>query len=448
MRILIICLILISVSNHVSYSQANFEEFDWVKVRPDHTFENFDWSVLPNGFTEEMIESLVSNPHVVGQDHLTLFKIKNELIATLPCKNDILKWTGNAWENLYNGYAAGFNCQSFFFVKDDTLYSHGRYGYWHAHSELIYFDFNTGYWDNLPAKNLPVHYSGVGVYQTQDYLISIFGEYIQQSLSRHEPEKDGFYFSFEKKSWFPLKINYPDGREETNWLYNSFDLKDVGFKVHRHLSEWGILIFNKKNLNLNFTKTDIRKIDNFSIAIANGNQVTLFDKFGDAVQLDLNQDKIENFEKVGQIELLDSWDGRLNAPILSWTNSLFISLFLLISGIAIFYFSKYRKLKLTCKTLEMLSSESESGKREETNEQEIFAAIDLLIPYAGKSIELDEFDRILGIDAIDNFDYRRVRRSRLVKLINQTYLAKNNKELLEREKSTVDKRIMLYRIVE
>ena len=53
---------------------------------------------------------------------------------------------------------------------------------------------------------------------------------------------------------------------------------------------------------------------------------------------------------------------------------------------------------------------------------------------------------LLGIAGLESLDYKRVRRSRYIKAVNQHYQAQEEKELIVRTKSEVDKRIILYRI--
>jgi hypothetical protein len=57
-----------------------------------------------------------------------------------------------------------------------------------------------------------------------------------------------------------------------------------------------------------------------------------------------------------------------------------------------------------------------------------------------------QLDELLGIAELESLDYRRVRRSRYIKAVNQQYQEKEGKELIVRTKSEADKRIILYRI--
>jgi hypothetical protein len=61
-------------------------------------------------------------------------------------------------------------------------------------------------------------------------------------------------------------------------------------------------------------------------------------------------------------------------------------------------------------------------------------------------VDVHQLDELLGIAGLESLDYRRVRRSRYIKAVNQQYQEQKGKELIVRTKSEVDKRIILYRI--
>ena len=189
--------------------KQTYAPFDWVKINPDETFDRFAWENLPQGITQVMVESLVASPYISSSDPITLFYFKEQLLALLPCRFEVLKWTGERWDNLYKGTGSGFNCHAHFFVREGKLYSMGRYGFWRGHSELLEFDFGTGYWEFVPASSPPMNYGGVGIFLDGDRVFSILGENIHQPSNVFYPDKNGYVFDFKSKAWSSIQLDFP-----------------------------------------------------------------------------------------------------------------------------------------------------------------------------------------------------------------------------------------------
>lgn len=69
-----------------------------------------------------------------------------------------------------------------------------------------------------------------------------------------------------------------------------------------------------------------------------------------------------------------------------------------------------------------------------------------LLDVAGQTINGDTLDRILGVEDIASPETRRSRRSRTIQLANAEMQARFGFDLVQRVKSTEDKRVVLYRI--
>lgn len=423
-----------------SFSRETSPAFDWLKIRPSDSFEKFDWSVLPDGISREMVLSLISHPNISSDDPMTILPYNNLFIALLPCRFDVLLWSGDKWSNLYKGNSSGFNCKADFFFQNGILFSYGKYGFWRAHSEIIYFDFETGFWQNLPAKNPPINYGGVASFKSQNKLLTMMGQNIHQSSGLDEFEKDGFYFDFDKNSWFPLKIEIPNKPKDNNWMIPSFDLKDFGIHLYKYEAELGVLLIDKKDLRLLFSRKDYTPIGAFFISYSKGNQVWFFDEKADSNFLDLEKDLVAHFQKIGSVTLLKSRNESTNRTFENLALSLFS--LILIGGLGFLF---YRKIKSRSKIIPNEELTSFNGTSEEPN-GEIYSAIDRLIEFENQLIDVERLDQILGLVNIENQDYRKVKRSRLIKAINESYLSRFDKHLIERTKSELDKRIILYKI--
>jgi len=72
--------------------------------------------------------------------------------------------------------------------------------------------------------------------------------------------------------------------------------------------------------------------------------------------------------------------------------------------------------------------------------------IQLLLPYSGQLLTTENLDQLLGFDSQTTFDSRRMKRARLIKKINQHYLAQTGRVLIIQDKMSDDKRSVTYKI--
>lgn len=435
-------IILVALFGIIGLTKAKSTSFDWVKISTNSSFSDFNWSDLPEGLTREMVLSLLSNELNSSPDPITILTHKGKILAFFPCRFEVLNWNGSTWENLYKGYSGGFNCVPHFFIYKDKIFSYGRYGVWHAHSELLYFDYESGYWENLSAQNIPINFAGIGVFLIGDKLISIFGQYVHQSSGMDFSEEHGFYFDFNTKTWYPLNVNIESPVTASNWTRRSMDLKDYGVQFHVYEAEIGAFLIRKKDLSFKFLRRDFNRINQYSIAYGVGNEmVFLYEKetpvFFNAEKEWLAQEKI-----VGGISLKNNYSYikfmKENWKILS----LIFSLIIIILSWLIYKLKNYdqKNHKQGEETL------TENQIQADEVDDEIVLITQKLISNSGKTFEIDEFDHLIGIDKVENLEYRRVRRSRLIKMINNYHQQNYGKNLVQREKSDFDKRIVFYKI--
>ncbi len=434
------CLILSAQSE-----QDSVAKFDWVKINPTDSYADFDWKSLPEGITQAMVESLVDSPHITeeyitSEDPITLFYFKDQLLALLPCRFDVLRWTGVDWENLYKGTSSGFNCHPHFFVRGGKLYSMGRYGFWRGHSELLEFDFQKGYWEFVPVSSPPVNYGGVGIFLDGDRVLSILGEYIHQPTNVFYPDKNGYVFDFKSQAWSAIQLDFPSQKNLSSWILPSFDLKDYGVQLYQLDAHLGLLLVHKKENTLYFAKdNDFGKFRFYTVAVGTGNSAVFFDKYGDPTFLSPEMDFEERFKKVGSIRLTKPASA---FELEEWSFSILAALGLLLAIAGIFWW----RIKLRSKKEASESSEQFPAFATVEGEEDKIRMVARLLAHPSPVVDVHQLDQLLGIAELESMDYRRVRRSRYIKAVNQHYQAQEGKELIVRTKSEVDKRIILYRI--
>ena len=439
--ILFIVLVFASLNLLAQSDKQPYAPFDWIKIDHTESFENFAWETLPQGITQVMVKSLLASPYLTSDDPITLFYFKEQLLAVIPCRFEVLKWTGESWENLYKGTGSGFNCHAHFFVRDGKLYSMGRYGFWRGHSELLEFDFETGYWEFVPVSSPPMNYGGVGIFVDGDRVFSILGENIHQPSNVFYPDKNGYVFDFKSKAWSSIQLDFPSQKNLSLWIMPSFDLKDYGVQLYQLDAHLGLLLLHKKENALYFVKdNNFGKFKSFAVAVGLGNNAVFFDKYGDPTFLLPPTAPLEKFTKVGAIRFtkktssigLEDWSFYILAALVG----------LMAIGVGLWW-RKNRDSKKFGTTESELTSE-EQGTVD--GEEDIARIVTKLVAHPQSLVDVHQLDDLFGTAALESLDYRRVRRSRYIKAVNQYFQAQHGKDLISRTKSEADKRIILYRI--
>ena len=439
--ILFVVLFFASLNLSAQSDKRPYAPFDWVKI--DHTvsYENFAWESLPQGITQSMVESLIASPFNTSSDPITLFYINEQLLAVIPCRFEVLKWTGESWDNLYKGTGSGFNCHAHFFVRDGKLYSMGRYGFWRAHSELLEFDFETGYWEFVPVSSPPMNYGGVGIFVDGDRVISILGENIHQPSNVFYPDKNGYVFDFKSKAWSSIQLNFPSQKNRSSWIMPAYDLKDYGVQLYQLDAHLGLLLLHKKENTLYFIKeNNFGKFKSFAVAVALENNAVFFDKYGDPIFLLPPTAPLEKFTKVGDIRYTKQTS---SIGLEDWSFYILAGLVAMMAVVGGLWWKKNQGSKTSD------STESEPTAEEQgtvDGEEDIARMVARLLAHPQSLVDVHQLDDLFGTAALESLDYRRVRRSRYIKAVNQYFHGQHGKDLISRTKSEADKRIILYRI--
>lgn len=430
------CLTLSAQSEKQTYGT-----FDWVKINPDESFDRFAWESLPQGISQLMVESLLDSPYLTTHDAITLFYLQGQLLAVIPCRFEVLRWTGESWDNLYKGTSSGFNCHAHFFVREGKLYSMGRYGFWRAHSELLEFDFGTGYWEFVPASSPPMNYGGVGIFVDGDRVFSILGENIHQPSNVFYPDKNGYVFDFKSKAWSSIQLDFPNQKNLSSWIMPSFDLKDYGVQLYQLEAHLGLLLLHKKENTLYFVKdNNFGKFKSFSVAVALENNAVFFDKYGDPTFLLPLTAPLEKFAKVGDIRFNQQTS---SFGLEEWSFAILAGLLLMMAGGGGIWWRK-NYLSKKSEPAEPLPPAEEQGTVDGV--EDIARLVAKLLAQPVLLVDVHQLDQVFGASELESLDYRRVRRSRYIKAVNQYFQAQYGKDLIVRTKSETDKRIILYRI--
>ncbi len=186
-------------------------------------------------------------------------------------------------------------------------------------------------------------------------------------------------------------------------------------------------------------ENDFGKLRFYSVAIASGNSAVFFDKYGDPTFLTPEKDFEERFKKVGDIRFTQQAS---SFGIEEWSFSILAALGLLLAIAGVFWW----RMHLKSKKKEPVSSELPVAIVTVDGDEDIVRMVARLLAHPVALVDVHQLDELLGIAELESLDYRRVRRSRYIKAVNQQHQEKEGKELIVRTKSEADKRIILYRI--
>lgn len=348
----------------------------------------------------------------------------------------------------------GYTCGSYLFEKNDTYHLLGGRGFWRTHSDLMKFDTLDGSWEFIQAANQPLDFYPLGAYQTSKGMMAWLGEYTNPRIPRLEKEANGFFLDLEKKSWHPIKIDIKEfdfaqiAHTNESHLYETEDyafsvttsqLANLGWYIWIIIEkETGKLFFYEGNKHTQMFNSPYYEFIGNKIHYFGFSDTNLFE--GKEAMIDLDIIRSQSRE-IGQVIVLDTPNKTSNASLLSlipWIGFPIVFLIALWLGIQV----QKRKNKADQSSL---NSDSETDGEQES-EEENAEILQQLLRHNGKKLSTEEFDTVLGIHEITNFDSKRIKRSRLIKSINKQQEEKNGFPLITRIKNSEDKRFIFYKI--
>jgi len=316
------------------------------------------------------------------------------------------------------------------------------------------FVASDGSWEFVQTKNQPLDYFQLGSYQTSKGIVTWLGEYNNPRIPKLGDERNGFFFDFEKKSWQPIQIDIKEfdiGEISHNNDSQLFETEDYAFSVTSSQLPslgWYIWILIEKETGRLFFYEGKKNVEMFHTPYHEviGNKFQFFDyntnsaTDGKEIEIDLDLIRSQSRE-IGQINILDAPNTTKNTSILTvllWVGIPILILLSLWLGIQI------QKRKNTAAQSSLNSDTESEGEQE--SEEENAEILQQLLRHNGKKLSIEEFDAILGIHEITNFDSKRIKRSRLIKSINKQHEEKNGFPLITRIKNSEDKRFIFYKI--
>jgi hypothetical protein len=267
------------------------------------------------------------------------------------------------------------------------------------------------------------------------------GENIHQPSNVFYPDKNGYVFDFKSKAWSSIQMDFPNQKNLSSWIMPAYDLKDYGVQLYQLEAHLGLLLLHKKENTLYFVKdNNFGKFRSFAVAVALENNAVFFDKYGDPTFLLPPQAPLEKFTKVGEIRFTKETS---SFGMEDWSFFILAALALLMAVGGGFWWRKNQGSKRS-ELVEPLPPAEEQGTIDGV--EDIARLVAKLLAQPGLLVDVHQLDDLFGTSLLESLDYRRVRRSRYIKAVNQYYQTRYGKDLIVRTKSEADKRIILYRI--
>ncbi len=360
-----------------------------------------------------------------------------ELFVLVSCTFNHYHIKDGGLEKQYLYQNRGYTCGTNPFGRENNHYLLGGNGFWTSQMDLLAFDEINGTWEWVKTEGQPIDYHSYFVYQNSKGIFSLFGHYYNPRKGIDVWEPQGYFLDWKSKTWKKAEIRI-DGVDNLELVSKSaiFSIETQDYLLLSTTS-------GKDNLGWNVLEKESGKMFYFLSRNADmahspaleviGNVLYYKSERGETKTLDLDFIKSKSVV-VGEVRVLEA--GILPSG-LSWNPIYLLIPFLFVGGILwVMVVRRAKKAKLEV-------ANSEAVKPVPTIN---FEPISLLLPYSGQQLTSEVLDQLLGLDRLENYDFKRMKRSRLIKEINKRYLTFAGKELVLRHKNPDDRRFTYYKI--
>ena len=241
-------------------------------------------------YTLENDVELISSKEIGNSSEydLSKFKFVNEYTLSSNIGGSILKIKGDSIFRIDNSYEHKMQLGSLEFIRNDTLFRYGGYGFFEHRNFFTFYDKNVNGWEHLDVNGgiIPERISDFIYHFNKDKLY-ISGGYIFDKLKKDikYPNLKSYLFDFNSKEWsiigdlntsvfnsiyFPLDenslINFTDGMIHIigfkQNLIKKFSSNPISKKIE---SSFFKPFINKNNLVYFELKNDVLNIKSISI---------------------------------------------------------------------------------------------------------------------------------------------------------------------------------------
>lgn len=355
---------------------------------------------------------------------------KGKTYVFISCTFDLYLVNGTSLIQQYNYFNYGYTCASTPFARENNHYLISGYAYWANHLDLMQLDPIHGSWEYIKTSNQPEYYRSNHIFQNSKGLYALMGAYYNPRKDINQNEPNGYFLDWKTKTWKKIEIEIEDldlikaseaspiqfiETKDFSFMASNSDLKNLSWNIINKESG-KIHYFNGRNMDM-FLSPFIEVHDN---------KIYFEAPNGDPKSVDLNE-ILKKSTEVGQINIIPNRTYETPSA-----KEIFYIISILVLGLLLLFRPLFSK-----KTTQIIHVVSEEPIRQ---------FIDVILPYSGKLLNTESLDKILGIDNLENFDSKRLKRSRLITEINKQYMEINQKELIARGKNPEDRRYVYYQI--
>jgi hypothetical protein len=383
----------------------------------------------------EGIDSLFKNRNL----GIHLFQKDSTWVAWQDCGLNLFVYEEGAWKNLYQYANFGHTCGgNLLWLEDDFFLLGGKTDFF-FHSDYLQFFQQFGSWEFSFKSQQPLNYQSSWIGVNSNGIFSFFGDYFSKPEQIQEKELEGYFLDFENNKWNKLKFSWTENRK--TWIDQemifSLDLQDYSMAVFPQYT----LIFDKNSMQLSSIDPEqLTILDQPYFYKVEGNLFTWISD-GSFVSVDLSK-LIVDSQLIAEISIVPQPEEL--APKFRIQNLLIILAFFLIFSASSFWFYKTRLAKKEAQS----QSPMDVGSSVESIPVDPIQALITNLKQSDKEyFTTEELDQILEIQEIESLDNRRVKRSRLIKSLNEYSTSHWGKPIITRERQPEDKRYFRFRIV-
>ncbi len=368
-----------------------------------------------------------------------LFQKDTLWLAWQDCGFNLLVWTDQKWENLYQYHNFGHTCQSQFLWISDKIHLLGGKSEYEYHSDLLELNEQFGSWKLNVVSQQPLHYQSSWIAVTPEGVFSFFGEYFSMRKQLDQLEDEGFFLHFEEKKWEKLSLSWESSEPlpiDAEMLFD-IDLKDYSVAVFPDF----LLVFEKSSLTIHRVEDqDLKMTTVPDFYWAEDNTFSWQSPQGLlSKKISLVPEKSSILATVKIVPQPDEIIPKIRIQTLS-----IILIFLALFFVLVFW---YYQTSLSKNEVSQDMDQEDKLTDEPTEYDAVCLLIQNLKLSEREFYTTEELDELFEIHTLDSIDNRRVKRARLIKSINDRSQKEWGYTLIMRERQPDDKRYFRYRIV-
>lgn len=361
-------------------------------------------------------------------------------------------------ERVDKTFFRGYNCYSAKFIRKDTLYSFGGYGFWHSNNILSYYRATNQEWESLnPSVDSPKSiYRGFNGYIEENN--SFFSAL---SLHQNDSENKGAFistdsvytYSFKQRNWQRLGLLTSTFKQ---YLPEDFIQKASWFQVGRYFilkyyanPQIIFLIVDPIRNEARIWKDTNKLLANLNDNYENDNQRSYVWKDALYLRHDVTGATGKTLQII-RLPITNLWKNSrpigafyesFNTPNYNWLFGLVIAVILLVAGI-VFKRKQLKRSKISRTLHELPAIFAPYPNSLSNKEKDVFDALVKAISSDGLNAEA--LNEILGIGD-KSLDNQRKIRAEIIKGLNlKLKLEWEIEDAVERVPTTLDQRMFTY----